>query len=58
MSDMNSKEYWDGRFKGDWAENNGRRQSRFFAGLAVSVFPAGSDESLWLVHHSLTGDAR
>lgn len=40
MSDMNSKEYWDGRFKGDWAENNGRRQSRFFAGLAVSVFPA------------------
>lgn len=49
MSDMNSKEYWDGRFKGDWVENNGRRQSRFFAGLAVSVLPA------WLRRELVSG---
>lgn len=39
MSEMNSKDYWDGRFKDDWEENHGRRQSRFFSGIALRAFP-------------------
>lgn len=36
---LNSKAYWDQRFDTDWAELQGREQSRFFARLAVENLP-------------------
>ncbi len=55
MSDssvINSDTYWDGRFSTDWEANQGPRQSRFFAQLAIENLPA------WLIkqvrHQSLT----
>lgn len=37
MSDVNDKEYWDERFKENWAERRGREQSRFLhAWVSVS----------------------
>lgn len=39
MSDVNDKEYWDQRFKENWAERRGREQSRFFARLGVGLLP-------------------
>ncbi|EKT4072080.1 hypothetical protein C7E17_00720 [Stenotrophomonas maltophilia] len=39
MSDVNDKEYWDERFKENWAERRGREQSRFFARLGVGLLP-------------------
>jgi hypothetical protein len=37
--DINSKAYWERRFKDDWDGNLGREQSRFFAALAVKAMP-------------------
>ncbi|MBU9548144.1 glycosyltransferase [Burkholderia multivorans] len=37
--EINSKEYWDMRFRTDWESNSGREQSRYFARLAVDHFP-------------------
>lgn len=39
MSIVNDKEYWDERFKENWAERRGREQSRFFARLGVGLLP-------------------
>ncbi len=36
---VNSSEYWDHRFKTDWAECGGPHQTRFFAELLVSLLP-------------------
>lgn len=46
MSDssvINSDTYWDDRFATDWESNQGPRQSRFFARLAVENLPS------WLI---------
>lgn len=39
MSNVNDKEYWDERFKENWAERRGREQSRFFARLGIGLLP-------------------
>ena len=39
MSEINSMDYWDGRFKEGWEANHGRCQSRLFAKLALGVLP-------------------
>ncbi|MCC4586094.1 glycosyltransferase [Xanthomonas melonis] len=39
MSNINDKDYWDGRFDSDWTDKRGREQSRFFARLALSMMP-------------------
>lgn len=39
MSDINSEKYWDDRFKDDWDENQGNKQSVFFADLALEMLP-------------------
>lgn len=44
MSDIiNSKEYWEDRFKGDWEKNKGNEQSSFFTEQAMSMMP------IWLI---------
>ncbi len=45
---MNSKDYWNNRFRTDWEAKNGRRQSAFFARLAVRNLP------VWFLHHIRT----
>jgi len=40
---INSESYWDFRFSDDWQANEGPRQSRFFARLAVENSPS------WLI---------
>ncbi len=42
---VNSSEYWDHRFKTDWAECGGPHQTQFFARLLVSLMPE------WLKSH-------
>lgn len=37
---INSLPYWDGRFAGDWESVHGRDQTRFFAELALALWPA------------------
>ncbi|MBE0598083.1 MAG: methyltransferase domain-containing protein [Desulfuromonadales bacterium] len=37
---INSRDYWDARFREDWEENQGRLQTAFFARLAVDHLPA------------------
>ena len=37
--DINSHEYWNGRFDRDWESNLGREQSRFFAKMALDNLP-------------------
>ena len=37
--DINSHEYWNGRFERDWESNLGREQSRFFAKVALDNLP-------------------
>lgn len=39
MQEVNSSEYWDGRFSTDWESHEGPRQSRFFATLALENLP-------------------
>ena len=40
MSEINSKEYWEGRFQsGHWDQNMGKEQTRFFGELAVNLMP-------------------
>lgn len=40
MLGVNTKEYWDKRFKtGDWDNNLGEEQSRFFYNIALSLMP-------------------
>jgi hypothetical protein len=39
MSKVNSENYWDSRFKEDWDENNGDKQSIFFMNLALQMLP-------------------
>lgn len=40
MSDINSKDYWDIRFKTrDWEQKGGDNQSRFFYNLAIKSIP-------------------
>lgn len=39
MQEVNSSEYWDGRFSTDWESHEGPRQSRFFATLAIENLP-------------------
>ncbi|MUV14897.1 class I SAM-dependent methyltransferase [Noviluteimonas gilva] len=39
MSDVNSRDYWDARFRTDWDVNGGGPQSRFFAGVALALMP-------------------
>ena len=36
---INSREYWDGRFEGDWTNNSGPAQSRFFSKIALENLP-------------------
>ncbi|HKU51112.1 MAG TPA: hypothetical protein VJQ25_01490, partial [Nitrospira sp.] len=36
---VNSKEYWDRRFRLDWEAMQGREQSRFFAKVALEHLP-------------------
>jgi len=40
MQPVNSRPYWDGRFDAEWEALRGRDQSRFFASLAVAMWPA------------------
>ncbi len=37
---INSKGYWDDRFRGDWQAHEGRAQTAFFAHVALSASPA------------------
>lgn len=37
---VNSLPYWDGRFAADWEVVHGRDQTRFFADLALALWPA------------------
>lgn len=37
--DVNSKEYWDGRFEKDWKDRGGKEQSAFFSRVAVDNLP-------------------
>jgi SAM-dependent methyltransferase len=39
MNKINSKEYWETRFKEDWEINKGREQTKFFAKLMVDNLP-------------------
>lgn len=39
-SDINSHEYWNGRFDTDWESNKGQEQSRFFAKVALENLPS------------------
>jgi glycosyltransferase involved in cell wall biosynthesis len=38
--EINSKAYWDYRFKSDWQIKQGSEQTRFFAEIAIGMFPA------------------
>lgn len=38
-ADINSQEYWNGRFDKDWESNLGKEQSRFFANVALDNMP-------------------
>ena len=40
---INSKDYWDERFSGNWEINSGPAQSRFFADVAIDNLPS------WLI---------
>lgn len=42
---INSDSYWDDRFSSDWETNEGPRQSRFFARLAIENLPS------WLIEN-------
>ncbi|WP_144631440.1 class I SAM-dependent methyltransferase [Bordetella genomosp. 13] len=42
-TDINSREYWNGRFDADWEVNQGKEQSRFFSNVAYENLPS------WLV---------
>ena len=37
--EINSRNYWDGRFQADWEENDGPSQSRFFSRVALEGLP-------------------
>ncbi|ARP96980.1 class I SAM-dependent methyltransferase [Bordetella genomosp. 13] len=37
--DVNSQEYWNGRFDADWETNHGKEQSRFFSRVAYDNLP-------------------
>jgi hypothetical protein len=39
-TDINSQDYWNGRFETDWESNLGKEQSRFFARVALDTLPA------------------
>lgn len=39
MSDVNSRDYWDERFRTDWDKYGGGPQSRFFACVALALLP-------------------
>ena len=39
MIEVNSEEYWNRRFRGDWDNNDGDKQSLFFANQAIEMFP-------------------
>ncbi|SAI67123.1 trans-aconitate 2-methyltransferase [Bordetella ansorpii] len=39
-TDINSQDYWNGRFDADWEVNHGREQSRFFSHVAYEGMPA------------------
>ncbi len=39
MGKVNSESYWDDRFKDDWVENSGDKQSQFFMNLAFEMLP-------------------
>lgn len=39
-TDINSQNYWNGRFEKDWESNMGKEQSRFFAKVALENLPA------------------
>lgn len=41
---VNSKEYWEERFQGNWAQSGGPSQTIFFAETAMRLLPA------WLTH--------
>src|SRR5215203_803413 len=43
---VNSREYWEGRFAGDWAALGGREQSRVFMDLLVKFLPAAVFEEI------------
>lgn len=36
---INTEQYWDNRFKGDWDNNGGDKQSLFFINTALDMFP-------------------
>lgn len=38
-TDINSQDYWNGRFETDWESNLGKEQSRFFARVALDHLP-------------------
>lgn len=37
--EVNSKEYWEGRFSSDWKDRGGKEQSAFFSRVAVDNLP-------------------
>lgn len=40
MSKVNSRDYWDMRFSGDWEEKGGGEQTAFFGRLALEMLPS------------------
>ena len=37
---INSREYWDDRFEGDWEDMQGKEQTAFFAEVALRLMPS------------------
>lgn len=39
MTDINSRDYWNARFRTDWSARRGNEQSRFFTHIALELMP-------------------
>lgn len=46
QSGVNSEDYWDLRFRDDWDEKSGDKQSKFFMNIAFEMIPEWLDEYL------------
>lgn len=52
-AEINSKDYWERRFKEDWDSNMGQEQSRFFGTLAVDAMPPWLARTIRAEHWSI-----
>ncbi len=55
MSDfeVNSADYWESRFEGDWAQTQGCEQTRFFARILLQYLPAWLENEIRSNHLSV-----